>query len=169
MVTDPAEVERLAREREAENLEFRRLLHQRPAQAEMLHTIGAEVAAAIDCCACAACCRQTRVEIGQLELERIAAFLKLRPAEVLRLYTEPGPGPMLAQPGGECVFLDHGLCLIYEARPEACRRFPYLMETETSLGSRLASIWRRAWFCPIVFNSIEELKHRAGFVSHSGR
>jgi hypothetical protein len=109
------------------------------------------------------------VEVSETEVARIAAYLKLRPAEVRRMYTEPGAESLLAQPDGECVFLDHGQCLVYEARPEACRGFPYLAGGPGCLGARLESIWRRAWFCPIVFHTIEELKRRAGFVPHPGR
>ncbi len=172
MVTDPAELARLAHEKEAENLEFRRFVKEHHAGPELLHVIGAEVEAAVDCTACAACCRHLRVEIGQDDLDRIAAFLKLRPAEVRRMYTEADPagGPLLlAQPSGECVFLHQRVCLIYDVRPAACRHFPYLTPHENSLGARAESISRHAWFCPIVFNALEEFKRRAGFHPHSGR
>ena len=173
MVTDPAELARLAQAMEAENLEFRRFLHARPAAADLLHEVGAQVEASIDCTQCAACCRELRVEVGEDDIQRIAGYLKLRPAEVRRMYTEPDPASgapaLLAQPAGACVFLHRSLCLIYEVRPEACRLFPYLTPRESSLGSRAESIWRRARFCPIVFNSLEELKHRTGFHPHAGR
>jgi hypothetical protein len=172
VVTRPAELARLAHAKQQENLAFRRFVKDHHVNPELLRVIGAEITAAIDCTTCAACCRHLRVAVDAEDILGIAAFLKLRPAEVRRMYTEPDPAggpPLLAQPAGECVFLDHNLCLIYDARPPACRLFPYLTPHETSLGARAESIWRRDWFCPIVFNSIEEFKHRAGFHPHSGR
>lgn len=172
MVTDQAELARLAHGMEAENLEFRRFLKDRHVDPGLLHAIGAEVEAAIDCTACAACCRELRVEVDPDDIGRIAAFLKVRPAEVRRMYTEPdagAAGALLSQPEGTCVFLHRSVCLIYEVRPAACRLFPYLTPHESSLGSRPESVWRRARFCPIVFNSLEELKRRTGFHPHAGR
>lgn len=172
MVTDPAELARLALEMTAENLEFRRFVHGHPARASLLHIIGAEVEAAIDCTQCAACCRELRVEVGDDDIRRIAGFLKVRPAEARRMYTQPDPAggaPLLAQPAGACVFLHQSVCLIYEVRPAACREFPYLTPHGSTLGNRAESVWRRAWFCPIVFNSLEELKRRTGFRPHAGR
>ncbi len=165
MVFDPSELARLAREKEDENLAFRRHLHDHHDDLHLLHEIGARVQAAFDCTQCSACCRETRVEITPADLTSIAAFLKLRPAEVRRMYTESTPDStlLIAQPEGHCVFLHRGLCLIYEVRPTPCRLFPYLTPRESSLGARTASIWRRAHFCPIVFETLEQLKHRTGF------
>ncbi|MBI4892045.1 MAG: YkgJ family cysteine cluster protein [Acidobacteria bacterium] len=161
----PAELARLAREKEAENLAFRRHLHAHPDRLHLIHEIGARVQADFDCTQCSACCRETRVELTPADLLPIARFLKLRPAEVRRLYTESAPDSTLsiAHTLGQCTFLHRGLCLIYDVRPPACRLFPYLTPHEASLGARPASIWRRAYFCPIVFQTIEELKHRTGF------
>jgi len=166
VITDPAEVALLAREKEQENLDFRRFLKSHHDDSHLLHVIGAEVEKQIDCTRCAACCRETRVEVGDEDLERIARFLKIRPAEVARMYTESDPVEhtrLLTQPNGACVFLDQYLCMIYEVRPDACSRFPYLTTEESCLGARLESIWRRAWFCPIIYNTIEQWKHAAGF------
>jgi len=164
VVTDPAEVARLAQENEADNVVFRRWLHAHHDDGRLLHHIAAGYTAEIDCTLCAACCRETKVDVCSDEIARLGAHLKLRPAEVERLYTEAdGTGRILLQPTGECVFLDHGWCLVYEARPDACRHFPYIKEEAASLGARLESLCRKAHFCPIVYNTIEELKHRLGY------
>jgi Fe-S-cluster containining protein len=165
MLTDPAEVARLAREKEAENVAFRRWLHTHHADGPRLRVITASVAEHSGCRRCAACCRATRVEIDDDELARLAAYIKLRPAEVLRLYCEARPGEpaLLGQADGACVFLDHGECLVYPARPRTCRDFPYLTGTAGSLGARMESLCRKAHFCPLVYDTLEELKVRLGY------
>jgi Fe-S-cluster containining protein len=61
------------------------------------------------------------------------------------------------------VFLDGNLCLIYDARPKACRNFPHLGLAMRTLGGRLSSICRWASLCPIVYNALERYKHVVGY------
>jgi hypothetical protein len=132
----------------------------------LLERIAARVTARFDCTACGNCCRRTRLEIGDSEIDAIARFLRMPPGEVRRRYTEPnpgGPGRLASQPAGECVLLDGNLCLFYEVRPRACRDFPYLTTTATAPGHRMPSIFARASYCPIVFNTLELLKAALGF------
>jgi uncharacterized protein len=87
-------------------------------------------------------------------------------ADTLREYTAADPvthGRTLRQPRGECVFLDGTLCMIYDARPRACRDFPHLALNHGTLGARMSSIERNAWLCPIVFNTLEAFKRALGF------
>ena len=169
MVTERAELVRLAGEKSAENLEFRRYLKAHPAQETLFSDTALEVEAQIDCKQCAACCRETRVNVSAGEIEAIARHLGSEPAQALHEYTELDTVDhqrQLRQPDGSCIFLDGTLCMIYDARPRACREFPYLGTHECSLGSRMASIWSHAWFCPIVYNAIEAHKKRVGFPPH---
>jgi Fe-S-cluster containining protein len=62
-----------------------------------------------------------------------------------------------------CTFLDGNLCLIYDARPAACRHFPHAHPGEHSLGARIESACRHAAVCPILYNALEEYKHRSGY------
>jgi Fe-S-cluster containining protein len=167
VVTSLAEIRRLAEAKERENLDFRRYLtaHRRPERE--FHRIAAEVAAQIDCKQCGACCRETRVDVNEAEMAGIARELNQSPEDVLALYTEPDPAGgrrILKQAGGQCVFLDgSNLCIVYESRPKACREFPHLEPEEASLGSRMSSICRKAWFCPIVYNTLEQYKRLVGY------
>ena len=86
---------------------------------------------------------------------------------VTRLYTVPDPDApalrILRNSGEGCVFLDGNLCMIYEARPKACRDFPHVAVGKHSLGSRQSSLARWAPLCPIIFNALEECKHFIGY------
>jgi Fe-S-cluster containining protein len=162
VVTDLAELRRLSEAKEPENRRFRRYLHDHPHSEELFHIIAEDVAAHIDCTRCGNCCRETVVEVSGAEVDAIAHYLGIEPDQARRLYTVSTDDgrTALAQLHGECVFLDHNLCLIYEARPYACREFPYVAEGGPALGARVTSIFRRTSLCPIVYNTLEEYKER---------
>lgn len=166
MINDLEEVRRLAREKEAENLAFRRYLHDHRRPEREFEEIARQVESAIDCTRCANCCRALEADITSAEGEAIAAHLGMPLEAVLRLYTvfDPHTGARtLAQRAGACVFLDSNLCLIYDARPRPCRDFPHTHPQGVSLGSRWPSVCRNAEHCPILYNALEQYKHRLGF------
>jgi Fe-S-cluster containining protein len=167
VVTDLVEIRKLAEGKRAEYRDFRRYLeaHHRPPAA--FRIIAAEVERVIDCRECANCCREMTVEVDRAEVAAIASHLGTSSNEVLRLYTEPdpdGPALRLLKTGRDgCVFLDNKLCLIYEARPQACRDFPHASTAKRTLGGRMASVCEHATICPILFNALEEYEHYEGY------
>ena len=169
MVTDLGEIRRLAQSKEAENREFRRYLALHHYRFEAFQAIASEVQEQIDCTTCANCCRYTVVAVRQAEIEAIARYLGAEIENVIRLHTCPDPvvsgARVLASTDGGCTFLDRNLCMIYEARPSACRDFPHLATRSRSLGGRLSSLCRNAWFCPIIYNALEDYKKLVGFRS----
>lgn len=170
VVTDLVQIRRLTETNQAENLEFRRFLKAHHYPEGPFHRIAAETEKQIDCTACANCCRQTYVVLSRADVEELARYLQMPVAEVIRQYTvrdpEDSARTILGHTGAGCIFLDGNLCMVYEARPRACRRFPYLVSSERSLGNRMASVFRRAWFCPIVYNTLEDYKKRIGYHRH---
>lgn len=166
MIVDLVQIERLAQEKEAENLAFRRYLHGHHRPEHEFEEVAARVESEIDCTKCANCCRTMDVEARAGEAEAIASYLEMQVGEVLRLYMEFDPhtgARTVAQRNGECVFLDGNLCLIYEVRPRACRDFPHTHPHGVTLGSRWSSICSHSRHCPILFNALEEYKHRLGY------
>ncbi|MFB3829892.1 MAG: YkgJ family cysteine cluster protein [Bryobacteraceae bacterium] len=167
MVTALEDVKRLAAERRQENLEFRRYLAAHPQGIRQLQILAGDIQKRIDCTACANCCRFSTVPVNAAEIEAIAAYLKEPAADVIRQYTDPDPDStrtrLLRNTPDACVFLDGNLCLIYEARPKACRDFPHLAIGTHSLGGRVSSLCRWASLCPIIFNALESCKHVLGF------
>jgi len=167
VIPSPDKVARLASEKEAENLEFRRYLRQHHETDGLFYVVGQRVEAQVDCRQCGNCCHATRVNVSEAEIAAIAEFLSMPVEEVIRQYTEEDPrdhSRLLAQPRcGPCIFLDKGLCLVYEARPQVCREYPHLHTGHASLGSRLESLGRHAHICPILFGTFEEMKHVVGY------
>lgn len=167
MVTDLVEIRRLGEEKREENLEFRRHLagHRHPEGP--FHVLAREIEGRIDCTSCANCCRHSIVTVSPSEIDAIAAYLHITPAQAIQQYTVPDPdqpGSRIFWSGDEgCVFLDGNLCMVYEARPKACRDFPHVSGEARSLGSRFSSLCRWASLCPIVYNALEEYKKLTGF------
>jgi len=167
VVTDLAEVFRIGTAKAAENLAFRRYLSSKHARDEPFQILASEIQRHVDCIACANCCRYSVVPVNAAEIDTIAQYLRTTPEAVARFYTVPDPdtstlGVLRTSLEG-CVFLDGNLCMIYEARPKACREFSHVAVGSHTLGGRPASVARWAALCPIVFNALEEYKHRSGF------
>ncbi len=167
MVTDLKEIRRLSESSEAENVHFRRYLKAHHCSEEPLHAIAGEIEKQIDCTQCANCCRKGEVPATDADIVAIAHYLNVPVSEVIRLYTARDASDparrILVNTGGACTFLDGNLCVIYDARPRACREFPYASHHERSLGGRMASLCRWASDCPIVFNALERYKELIGY------
>jgi Fe-S-cluster containining protein len=170
VVTDLAEVFRRGTANADENLAFRRYLADRHCPDKQFQILANEVQKQIDCTACANCCRYSVVTVDQPEIEAIASYLGTAPEEVTRLYTAPdhdapASRTLLSSREG-CVFLNGNFCMIYDARPAACRDFPHVAIGTHSLGGRQSSHARWAALCPIIFNALELYKHLTGYHPH---
>jgi Fe-S-cluster containining protein len=152
-----------------ENLNFRRFLKAHHVPDHLFRRIAHEVEQQIDCKACANCCRETQVNVSSEDIERLAKYLEMPVEQVLKEYTvvdSEDRETILRQTKDGCVFLDHNLCLVYEARPRACRDFPYLVSDQRSLGGRMSSVCKHASICPIIYNTLEAYKHAVGYRRH---
>ena len=100
-------------------------------------------------CQCSGkCCRfrdgYHRVYVSPDERRALAGALGITPSVFTRQYCIPAEGEYsLKANDGACVFLDKGLCSVYEARPLQCRTWPFWPENMS----------RKAWavvsaFCP---------------------
>ena len=82
------------------------------------------------CQRCGNCCRWPGfVRLDDQEINSIAAFLQLTPAEFIEQHTELRPsrsGLMLkSNPDGSCIFLKGiNTCTIQGVKPQQCRDFP---------------------------------------------
>lgn len=81
------------------------------------------------CQRCANCCKWPGdVVLWELEVERIAAFLKMETSVFIEQYTRlraNRTGLSLTEKlNGECIFLDGLSCSIQAVKPAQCRDFP---------------------------------------------
>jgi Fe-S-cluster containining protein len=166
VVTDLIQIRRLAETEERENLHFRRFLKSHHSSDRLFRRIAHDVEEQIDCKSCANCCRETRVNVCRTDIDTLARYLDMPHEQVVREYTILDPEDretILRQTRDGCVFLDGNLCMVYEARPRACREFPYLVSDQRSLGGRMSSVCKHACICPIVYNALEAYKHAVGY------
>jgi hypothetical protein len=96
----------------------------------------------------------------------LARYLRITLAQFLAGYTmeDEEEGRILrraAETG--CVFLEGTTCTVYDARPDACQRFPHVVRGAGSIASRMWQFVDRAVYCPIVYNSLEAFKEELGF------
>lgn len=78
---------------------------------------------------CAACCKMPgRVEITEMEAERMAAHLGEHVEKFRKRYVRNHNDPLLLKErsDGSCVFLDKkDKCMVYPVRPAQCRTYPF--------------------------------------------
>ena len=169
VVTDLVEIRRLGESKKAENLDFRRYITAHHHRVDQLQVLAEEIQQQIDCTACANCCRYSVVTVNRSEIENIALYLQMEPEEVNRQYMAPDPDArttrVVRSTKDGCIFLDGNLCTIYEARPKACRDFPYVAHGNRSLGGRVSSLCKWASLCPIIYNALEGYKRLIGYHS----
>lgn len=93
------------------------------------------------CLGSSRCCRAQAVEtfvfLSIEDRRRLAAFLGIPTASFTRRYCgRSSEDVFLRHPEQDCMFLQHGKCRVYEARPEQCRTWPFWSENMTERAWR---------------------------------
>lgn len=166
MLTDLVQIKTLGEKKREENLRFRKHMKAHDHSDRILRRIAEGIEEQIDCTACANCCRVATAKVAERDIERLAKYLRLKPARVVAEYVEESAeeGMVLRRdPKAGCVFLSGNECTVYDARPESCQRFPHVVRGNGSLASRMWEFVDRACYCPIVYNSLEAFKEELEF------
>lgn len=165
METDLVQIRRAGEKKAAENAKFRGWLKRHNFVERRLKRIAEEVEEAVDCRACANCCRVATARLNDGDIERLSKATGAKPDRFIREYTveSQDEGRVLRHTETGCVFLSGNDCTVYESRPDSCRDFPHLVHGPGSFLSRMWVMPDRATYCPIVFNALEEFKKETGF------
>jgi hypothetical protein len=166
VVTDLVQIRLLGEKKRDENLRFRRHMKSHDHSDRILRRIAQGIEEQIDCTQCGNCCKVATAIVTERDAERLARYLRITPAQFLAEYTmvDEEEGRILrrtAETG--CVFLEGTTCTVYDARPDACQRFPHVVRGAGSIASRMWQFVDRAVYCPIVYNSLEAFKEELGF------
>ena len=166
MITDLVQIKVLGEKKRPENERFRRHLKARDHSDRILRRIAETIEERIDCTQCANCCRVATAKVSERDVERLARYLRIKPAAFVAQYTaedeEEGTILRRTEEAG-CVFLSGNECTVYDARPDSCQRFPHVVRGNGSIASRMWEFIDRACYCPIVYNSLEAFKEETGF------
>ncbi|MCA0429784.1 MAG: YkgJ family cysteine cluster protein [Bacteroidetes bacterium] len=124
---------------------------------DVFHKTHNEVFEKTDCLKCANCCKTTSPIFYQLDIERAAKALKIKPGDFIKTYLmmdEEGDFVFTKAP---CPFLDNeNYCLIYKDRPTACREYPHT--NRKNIRQILNLTYNNTLVCPAVLTIVEKVK-----------
>lgn len=124
---------------------------------EKVHQLHEQIFEEIDCLECANCCRSLGPRITDKDIERMAKSLKKKVAVFIDEYLqidEDGDYVFQSMP---CPFLlPDNYCMIYEARPKACREYPHTDRAKFLQISKLTI--KNSETCPAVYEILERLR-----------
>ncbi|HWB27217.1 MAG TPA: YkgJ family cysteine cluster protein [Chitinophagaceae bacterium] len=151
-------------DKEEENLAFKEVLLNRDAGEvdALVNSLNAEIAPQIDCTQCGNCCKSLMVNITPAEVVDLSGYLKMPEEELKAKYIETSEGGKMIINTIPCYFLKGTSCSIYEHRFAECRNFPGLHNK--GFNNRLFATFMHYGRCPIIYNVIEELKIKTGFI-----
>lgn len=126
----------------------------------LVHQLDKEITPQIDCTQCGNCCKKLETELSSDEIEKLAAVKNESPEQFKQNYVlHDGKSHFLKTK--PCMFLNECKCSVYASRPQACAGFPHLDLNDFKYRS---TFWSNYSLCPIVFNVIESLKEKTGFI-----
>ena len=104
------------------------------------------------------------INVTQPEAENLARHLDMPEEELKEKYIETSlTGDRMIVSAIPCHFLTGTMCSIYEHRFAGCREFPGMHLP--GFTSRLFTTFMHYGRCPIIYNVVEQLKIKTGFVN----
>lgn len=127
----------------------------------LFHREHDEVFQKTDCLTCANCCKTTSPIFRDVDIDRIAKHLGMRPgdfAEKNLHIDEDGDWVLNSSP---CLFLEEdNRCSIYDVRPKACREYPHT--DRKNMSQILELTYRNSLLCPAVAKITENIQKQIG-------
>lgn len=146
-----------AKQKSKENQKFLKNIVRRKDLDQLFHTQHEEVFSRIDCLECANCCKTTSPIFRDVDIDRIAKHLNIRPSSFTEKYLHIDEDNDWVLNQAPCPFLDSdNYCTIYDVRPKACREYPH---TDRKNMSQVMSLtYRNTIICPAVAEMVENIK-----------
>ncbi len=124
---------------------------------EVTHNAHEEAFQKIDCLKCANCCKSISPIIIDRDIDKIARFLKMKRSDVMDQYFVEDEDNDYVFKETPCPFLmPDNYCMIYEARPRACKEYPH---TDRKRFYQILNLsYKNTFVCPAVYEVVETLK-----------
>lgn len=156
----------MGEEKHDENESFRLWLKQQTQYSDetidpKVHAIYERVNEGVSCTDCGKCCTHLIVNITPKEISATADFLQMPEAQFREEYIEESMAGNCFINAVPCHFLSEKKCSIYEHRFTECRDFPHLHKP--GFRARLLGTLLHYGTCPIIYNTVEELKTELEF------
>jgi Fe-S-cluster containining protein len=150
-----------AKKNRKENQKFLKNLARKKDLDAQFHKRHDEVFARVDCLTCANCCKTTSPIFRDVDINRIAKHLGMRPSSFTEKYLHIDEDQDWVLNSSPCAFLDEdNYCSIYDVRPKACREYPH---TDRKNMSQIMDLtYRNTLVCPAVAEMVEGVKKAGG-------
>ena len=163
LITDLHKITLLAADKEVENDHFKNFLKEQDREQidSIVHQLNEEITPQIDCTHCGNCCKSLMINVTPGETESLAEHLNMDVADVKEKYIEISNQGQMIINTIPCHFLEGKSCTIYQNRFTECREFPHLHKA--NFKARFFGTIMYYSMCPIIFNTIENLKQKLNF------
>lgn len=120
---------------------------------QTLHDEGFE---SFDCLDCANCCKTLGPRLTNIDIERLADFLKIKTSVFFDTYIKVDEDKDYVFKSMPCPFLqDDNYCIVYKSRPKACKEYPHT--NQKNIRSILNICVKNIETCPVVANIFRKL------------
>lgn len=118
-----------------------------------------EIFSAFDCLHCANCCKTISPVFKMKDIERIADYVKKKPADFIDTYLKMDEEGDYVLQKSPCAFLNEdNTCQVYEVRPAACRSYPHT--DRSNIQSLLNLTLRNTKSCPATLEIVALVKKK---------
>ena len=110
-----------------------------------------------NCLSCANCCKTTSPIFTRKDVDRLAAYLDMKPVEFQIKYLIIDEDDDFVLHSSPCPFLEEdNTCKVYSARPNACREYPHT--NRKKMYQILDLTLQNTLVCPAVNLIVEKIK-----------
>jgi Fe-S-cluster containining protein len=120
------------------------------------HELHSQVFKEVDCLKCANCCKTTSPIFRDVDIKRIALYLRVTESEFINKNLRLDEENDFVLKTSPCLFLlDDNTCSIYEVRPKACREYPHT--DRKNMYQILNLTYTNSLICPAVAKIFDRL------------
>ncbi|MCC6599747.1 MAG: YkgJ family cysteine cluster protein [Crocinitomicaceae bacterium] len=133
---------------------------------QLFHEAHEDVFNRVDCLTCANCCKTTSPIFRDVDIDRIARHLGIRPSSLTDQYLHIDDDGDWVLNSSPCIFLDaNNYCKIYDIRPKACREYPH---TDRKNMPQIADLtYCNTLVCPAVAEIVDMIRTKTGLTGQS--